>query len=195
MNAVFIVAATIFIVVISLKLLSWAVRSYARGRHASGGLIASKSLCCGAFMRPLGWSQDGWLAECRACGQWQYLGDDYENPPLGFGLSGLPDSSMNAGGHVYSFSRRPAPRPAAIRPDASTGVGPEVTSDEGEPLAVPAPPNIGGVDHPDYKGPHYDVPHTRFIPYDMLSDPIPGTAVHKVGKVAVTDTKDAEKKS
>ncbi len=62
--------------------------------------------------------------------------------------------------------------------------------DSGEPMpaAMSAPPNIGGEDHPDYAGPHHDSAHgaqTRFVPYDMLDEPIPGTAVHKVGNTAI----------
>ena len=60
-----------------------------------------------------------------------------------------------------------------------------VEDDSGEPLpaAMSAQPNIGGEDHPPYAGPHYESlhgPQTRFVGYDMLHDPIPGTAVHTV---------------
>lgn len=57
-------------------------------------------------------------------------------------------------------------------------------SDEGEPLLSPPQPNIGGLGNPPYAGPHYDVPHDRFVPYDVLGEPIPGTAVHFVGNAA-----------
>jgi hypothetical protein len=56
--------------------------------------------------------------------------------------------------------------------------------DEGEPLAVPPQPNLGGEGSPDYQGPHYRVQHDRFVPYDVLRDPVPGAAVHIVGPVA-----------
>jgi hypothetical protein len=64
--------------------------------------------------------------------------------------------------------------------------------DDSEPLAVPPQPNIGGVDHPDYQGPHYEVEHDRFVPYDMLHDPEPGQAIHKVGPVAFAGPLPAE---
>jgi hypothetical protein len=60
--------------------------------------------------------------------------------------------------------------------------------DDGEPLELPPQPNIGGEGQPDYAGPHYESvigEEPRFVPYNMLHDPIPGTAVHKVGNVAV----------
>lgn len=65
-------------------------------------------------------------------------------------------------------------------------------ADEGEPLAVPPPPNIGGEGHPDYQGPHYAVPHDRFVPYDVLRDPLPGAAVHIVGNVACVGPLEVE---
>lgn len=49
----------------------------------AGGLPA-KSLCCAAPTQPIGWTADGWVSSCRACGAWQYLGDDFDNPPPGF---------------------------------------------------------------------------------------------------------------
>lgn len=55
-----------------------------------GGLPAI-SLCCGASTTPLGWTQDGWVSVCSACGNWQYLGDDHANPPPGFRLDGRPE--------------------------------------------------------------------------------------------------------
>jgi hypothetical protein len=65
-------------------------------------------------------------------------------------------------------------------------------ADEGEPLAVPPPPNIGGEGHPPYAGPHYAVEHDRFVPYDVLRDPIPGAAVHIVGNVACVGPLEVE---
>jgi hypothetical protein len=56
--------------------------------------------------------------------------------------------------------------------------------DQGEPLMLPPQPNIGGEGHPDYQGPHYNVEHDQFVPYDVLRDPLPGAAVHIVGNVA-----------
>lgn len=49
--------------------------------------------------------------------------------------------------------------------------------DEGEPLNAPPPPNVGGEGNPAYQGPHYPFEGPRLVPYDMLHDPIPGTAV------------------
>jgi hypothetical protein len=66
-------------------------------------------------------------------------------------------------------------------------------ADEGEPLAVPPQPNIGGEGHPDYQGPHYLVEHDRFVPYDVLRDPIPGAAVHIVGSVACVGPLEVER--
>jgi hypothetical protein len=58
--------------------------------------------------------------------------------------------------------------------------------DAGEPLSSPPQPNIGGEGNPEYRGPHYDVPHGRFVPYDLLRDPNPGEAVFAVGNAAFT---------
>lgn len=65
-----------------------------------------------------------------------------------------------------------------------------IEDDSGEPLpaAMSAQPNIGGEDHPPYAGPHLRSLHgnqTRFVPYDMLHDPVPGTAVSVVGASAI----------
>lgn len=63
-----------------------------------------------------------------------------------------------------------------------------VSPDAGDPLPTPPPPNIGGEGRPDYQGPHYESSHelpTRFVPYDMLGEPIPGTAVRQVGDSTV----------
>lgn len=69
---------------------------------------------------------------------------------------------------------------------------PEITAvweagDDGEPLpaAMAHQPNVGGEGNPAYEGPHYDVPHDRFVPYEVLGEPIPGTAVHLVGNIGV----------
>jgi hypothetical protein len=61
-------------------------------------------------------------------------------------------------------------------------------SDEGDPLpaSMAHQPNIGGEGNPDYQGPHYEVDHDRFVPYDVIGDPFPGAAVHIVGNVAMT---------
>lgn len=68
-----------------------------RSRHTVtrkvGGLPA-KSLCCGAPTTPLGWSQDGWISRCDRCGLWEYLGDDFDNPPPGFELRHKPRVEM-----------------------------------------------------------------------------------------------------
>jgi hypothetical protein len=65
--------------------------------------------------------------------------------------------------------------------------------DEGEPLAVPPQPNLGGEGSPDYQGPHYRVQHDRFVPYDVLRDPVPGAAVHIVGPVACVGPLEEER--
>lgn len=276
------------------------------------GGLAARSLCCGATCQPLGWSQDGWIASCRQCGTWQYLGEDHDNPPPGFRIDGKPEGFV-AGGHIFAMEKdgvrtevtsakyhrdwggqagdleyemtiqRPGERlvvsadhvrcelpPRAdpygqVQDDgtiswregyalthgivaipldqrdkaeehgwrfkATSGesrvhmertqeehianlrrleaipgyigrtagdtpwdseqpyypVGKSQAAariarafgDEGEPLKTPPMPNIGGEGHPDYQGPHYNTPHDRFVPYDMLHDPIPGTAVHQ----------------
>jgi hypothetical protein len=69
----------------------------------------------------------------------------------------------------------------------------DMWADEGEPLAVPPPPNIGGEGHPDYQGPHYASAHDRFVPYDVLRDPPEGAAVHIVGNVACVGPLEVEK--
>lgn len=65
-------------------------------------------------------------------------------------------------------------------------------ADEGEPLTIPPQPNIGGEDHPEYQGPHYIVPHDRFVPYDVLRDPPVGAAVHIVGNAACVGPLEVE---
>lgn len=55
------------------------------------------------------------------------------------------------------------------------------------PEALASPPNIGGMGKPKYQGGHYDSTHgaeTRFVPYDMLGEPMRGTAVHAIGRTA-----------
>lgn len=59
-------------------------------------------------------------------------------------------------------------------------------------LTMPPMPNIGGEGHPEYKGPHYNVPHDRFVPYDVLRDPPEGAAVHIVGNVACVGPLEVE---
>lgn len=67
------------------------------------------------------------------------------------------------------------------------------SGDAGDALPTPPPPNIGGEGRPDYQGPHYDVEHPRFVPYEMLHEPIPGTAVRQMGVEAeVEDMGDAQ---
>lgn len=218
------------------------------------------SICCGCVCKPIGWSADGWIASCRSCGAIQYLGDDHENPPGGFEITGKARIGFHAGGVVkaseprrdrvigkhpslgapYGFAdggyvsptgRRPSDpemqrlplpgehlisREAAERmrdnfrrrfgslwptqdeahaARARANHSAEVTSDEpyypvgkariqaeltyrlgideGEPLATPPLPNIGGEGHPEYKGPHYESDEVpQFIPYDMkLNNP------------------------
>jgi hypothetical protein len=68
----------------------------------------------------------------------------------------------------------------------------QVCEDESD-LALPPQPNIGGEGHPDYQGPHYLVEHDRFVPYDVLRDPIPGAAVHIVGSVACVGPLEVER--
>lgn len=183
-----------------------------------------RSTCCGATTTPLGWTADGWTSRCDACGEWQYLGDDHNNPPSGFQADGRPlptlilsvdDQISPALNRVAESIRRainpaevtseitPYPHDCTCHPDdrpaicqrlfaASACVAayreryPEIAAmwEEGEPVVTPPLPNIGGEGHPDYAGPHYNVPHDRFVPYDLLRDPEPGTAVHAAGDVA-----------
>lgn len=176
---------TIIIVWIAISVWHHRIRwpRYVVTRKRDG--IPARSLCCGATTTPLGWTADGWVARCDFCLVWQYLGDDHRNPPPGFNLDGTPQRG-HAGGLVEDWGKRPyivgeRPSDHAVPFRLLT----EVTSDEGEPMEMPPQPNIGGEGHPSYQGPHYDMQHDRFVPYDMLHDPIPGTAVHKVGNVAV----------
>lgn len=66
------------------------LRRYTVTRRAGG--LPFLSTCCAAATRPLGWTQDGWVAACRQCGEWQYLGEDHKNPPPGFNIDGTPNS-------------------------------------------------------------------------------------------------------
>jgi len=68
-----------------------------------------------------------------------------------------------------------------------TPAEPEVTSeDEGEPLAVPPAPNLGGEGNPDYRGPHYESllegQAAAWAPYEMLHEPPEGAAVYAIGE-------------
>lgn len=213
------------------------------------GGVPAKSTCCHAPTQPLGWTADGWVAMCKACGAWQYLGDDFDNPPPGFQqrdaavnskpYAGSDDEVIPFKGYARGglvdpsgprtvVGERPSEYPATRLLRQSAGQIAEVTSeyqfkqsgdicrmlncdepihrlglcqyhwdwlnaqerleeDEGEPLTSPPMPNVGGEGHPDYQGPHYESSHeqpTRFVPYDMLNEPIPGTGVVRVGKVA-----------
>jgi hypothetical protein len=195
------------------------------------------SVCCGApTFRPR-WSADGWIAGCQMCGEWQYLGDDYEHPPVDALPSyddsrrspGSPPDAASGPGVEGQFGVRPTCTCDTIRyingdhlpdcPTQSVGFyestpGAEVTSDElpyyphqkafasariafafgddGEDMLTPPLPNIGGEGHPEYKGPHYIVPHDRFVPYDVLRDPPEGAAVHIVGNVACVGPLEVE---
>lgn len=134
---------------------------------------ARKSICCGAATFRARWTADGWVAPCQNCGSWQYLGDDYEHPP--------EDAMTDA--EVTSDFHREFLEAHNRRVDAQAR---EMTEDQGEPLpaSMSHTPNVGGEGLPDYAGPHYLVEHDRFVPYDVLRDPIPGAAVHIVGNVA-----------
>lgn len=61
---------------------------------------------------------------------------------------------------------------------------PRRIADEGEPLAVPPQPNLGGEGHLPYNGPRYEDDELnqlpRHVPYDMRHNPIPGTGVFAV---------------
>ena len=58
--------------------------------------------------------------------------------------------------------------------------------DEGEPLAAPPAPNLGGEGNPDYRGPHYDSllegQAAAWAPYEMLHKPPEGAAVYAIGE-------------
>jgi hypothetical protein len=65
----------------------------------------------------------------------------------------------------------------------------EIAELEEYPLlaAMAAPPNMGGLGNAPYRGGHYESTHgveSRFVPYDMLGEPVRGTAVHAIGSVA-----------
>lgn len=218
------VGSVLLTIIIAGFIFYWVYQSRRKIGVALKGPI--RSLCCNADISDIVWTADGWVAACRACGGWQYFGDnEYEAAGILNTSGGVIKAcdeqfDMRPPGEVVSIdSRRLAPRPAAIEPgvvgqrDARlTGKSPalgapyggaEVTSDyypvkkaraaahiarafgdEGEPLAAPPQPNLGGEGNPDYEGPHYLVQHDRFVPYEVLRDPIPGAAVHIVGKVA-----------
>jgi hypothetical protein len=161
----------------------WIVASTIVGnRRKIGQAVAGsyfRSTCCGATTTPIGWTEEGWTSGCDECGTWQYLGDDHDNPPPGFQADGRPEVTSEEPYYPVKKARAAAHIARAF-------------GDEGEPLPTPAMPNIGGEGHPDYQGPHYAVPHDRFVPYDMLDEPIPGTAVHRVGDVAFAGPLPAE---
>lgn len=169
------------------------------GQALDGAYI--RSTCCGATTTPIGWTEEGWTSRCDACGEWQYLGDDHDNPPPGFQADGRPiptlilsvDDQISPSLRAASERMQGFASGGFVRQESNPGsdgwdrfrqaFDPEVTSEDA-PLVMPPQPNIGGEGHPDYAGPHYEVEHDQFVPYDMLADPIPGTAVHKVGDVA-----------
>lgn len=130
---------------------------------------ARKSICCGAATFRPRWTADGWVAPCQCCGEWQYLGDDFEHPPE----DAITDAEVTSDYYPVGKSF------AAARIARAMG-------DEGEPLpaSLASTPNIGGEGHPDYAGPHYEVEHERFVPYDVIGDPFPGAAVHFIGNDA-----------
>jgi hypothetical protein len=140
---------------------------------------ARKSLCCGAATFRPRWTADGWVAPCQCCGEWQYLGDDYEHPPqdaiIGTEVTSAFYEEMRLG-QARHFDR----------------LARDFSEDEGEPLpaSMSHAPNIGGEGNPDYAGPHYaapvdyELPENRFVPYDVLRDPPDGAAVHFVGNAA-----------
>jgi hypothetical protein len=136
---------------------------------------ARKSLCCNAETFRPRWTADGWVAPCQCCGEWQYLGDDYEHPP---------EDAIRS----------------EVTSDWREQVLAEHYGDEGEPLpaSMSHTPNIGGEDHPDYAGPHYaapvdyGLPENRFVPYDVLRDPPDGAAVHFIGNAACVGPLDGE---
>jgi len=148
---------------------------------------ARKSICCGAATFRPRWTADGWVAPCQCCGQWQYLGDDYEHPPedaitdLDVRLS--VEDRMTPALEVTSDFLHELGQSQGRRFDKLSS---EFSDDEGEPLpaSMSHQPNIGGEGNPDYEGPHYLVEHDRFVPYDVLRDPLPGAAVHIVGNTA-----------
>lgn len=193
------------------------VSTFIGNRRKIGQAVAGtyvQSICCGATTTPLGWTEEGWTSRCDECGSWQYLGDDHDNPPPGFNADGTPSKSRHAPAPRPSAAIEPESLATGLRlvsdPEVTSEDGPSelpyypvlkaraaatiahALGDEGEPLAVPPPPNIGGEGHPDYQGPHYAVPHDRFVPYDVLHDPLPGAAVHIVGNVACVGPLEVE---
>jgi hypothetical protein len=197
------VGSALLTIIILGFIVYWVYQSRRKIGIALAGPV--RSLCCNAEISPIVWSADGWVASCLECGGWQYFGDhEYEIATRP--LAADPPFDMRPEGQVIPMdSRRQAPRPAATEPAGEGQLAGrlEVTSDEyaakraravahvaraygdeGEPLAVPPQPNLGGEGSPDYQGPHYRVQHDRFVPYDVLRDPVPGAAVHIVGPVA-----------
>lgn len=198
-------------------IIAWIVISTIIGnRRKIGAALAGnhyvnlQSLCCAAEITPIVWTADGWVAACRECGAWQYFGDDFNEISENI----ITSDSRRSPAPRPSAVNGPESLATGLRPNSSE---PEVTSDgpselpyypvlkaraaatiahalgdEGEPLAVPPPPNIGGEGHPDYQGPHYAVPHDRFVPYDVLRDPPEGAAVHIVGNVACVGPLEVE---
>lgn len=132
-----------------------------------------KSVCCGAETFRPRWTADGWVAPCQCCGEWQYLGDDFDHPPE----DAITDTEVTSDFHAEFLAAHNRRVDQQAR---------EMAEDQGEPLpaSMSHTPNVGGEGQPEYAGPHYDVEHDRFVPYDVLRDPIPGAAVHIVGNVA-----------
>jgi hypothetical protein len=77
------VATIVFIVFRSRREIGEALSG--RGPNCPSG---DRSTCCNSEMQPYGWTADGWVALCKVCGNWQYLGDDHDNPPQGFNFDG-----------------------------------------------------------------------------------------------------------
>lgn len=164
-----------------------------------GNLImpeARRSLCCHSETFSPRWTADGWVAACAMCGTWQYLGDDYEHPPedaiVGFaGIIDLrPEVTSDEAVRLRDEYRQAHPDIAAEWDQAviNAGLSIAIDDDQGEPLpaSMTSTPNVGGEGNPDYQGPHYEVEHERFVPYDVIGDPFPGAAVHFIGNDAMT---------
>lgn len=109
---------------------------------------ARKSICCGAATFRPRWTADGWVAPCQCCGEWQYLGDDYEHPPEDAILSEVT-SDWREQVLAEHYGEAQTRRFDKLATDFS--------EDEGEPLpaSMSHAPNIGGEGNPDYQGPHY----------------------------------------
>lgn len=94
------------------------------------------------------------------------------------------------GVHAYDCPRRILDEMATRKIGKSPLLAMPYDDDDGEPLpaAMTAQPNIGGLDHPPYEGPHYESVHglpDRFVCYDVIGEPLPGTAVTMIGGSAV----------